>query len=247
MMPKMSVRPLATRNSVSPYCTLFNTWMRNICKSILHPTEFRRVDRRASAEANAARRYATLREAVRYASRDVRSAHRAAASRIGERLRREADRVVLAVFDLAQIEILHDIVRGGQRDLAAGAVDFRGGHRLDELRALGDVAVYGFHPDREELRRVVALHRVHVGLAVVGLGVGEAERGIARSLQVVGVMQRREQPVGRRALRLERAIGEESRSEERNLVLEPRRGVVLDELDRAAAGEERVDALRFER
>ena len=34
MMPNTSVRPLATRNSSSPYCTPFSSWIRKVPKSI---------------------------------------------------------------------------------------------------------------------------------------------------------------------------------------------------------------------
>ena len=43
------------------------------------------------------------------------------------------------------------------------------------------------------------------------------------------------------ALRLQHALGEESRAAERKFVAQPGSGVVLDELHRAAAGEERAD------
>ena len=39
MMPKISVRPLATRNSSRPYCTPFNTWINKIHKSIHCPPD----------------------------------------------------------------------------------------------------------------------------------------------------------------------------------------------------------------
>jgi hypothetical protein len=34
MMPKISVRPLATRNSSSPYWTALRHWIRKVAKSI---------------------------------------------------------------------------------------------------------------------------------------------------------------------------------------------------------------------
>ena len=64
---------------------------------------------------------------------------------------------------------------------------------------------------------------------------------LLRRVEVVGVVQRRQHALRRRALRLERAVGEEARAVQRDRLVEARRGVVLDELDRAAAGEERVD------
>ena len=36
MMPKISVRPLATRNSSSPYWTAFRHWIRKVARSIRH-------------------------------------------------------------------------------------------------------------------------------------------------------------------------------------------------------------------
>ena len=53
-------------------------------------------------------------------------------------------------------------------------------------------------------------------------------------------MQRRQHALRRIALRLERAVGEEAGAVQRDRLRQSGRRVVLDELDRAAAGEERV-------
>src|ERR1041385_1239398 len=98
MMPKISVRPLATRNSSSPYCTLFNTWIRKISRSTLRP----RQDCAASSGAKPA--LLRRRESARHAFRDALTTHCAPASGIGERLRGQTDGLVLAVLDLAQVE-----------------------------------------------------------------------------------------------------------------------------------------------
>src|SRR5881396_1458928 len=108
MMPKMSVSPLATRNSSSPYWMLFNTWIRKICRSIWNASfnenaastgaqrrvqrgESVRHDRRdALTEFNAARWYVAP-------PGDAPSTHRAATPWIGKRLRGEADGFVLPV------------------------------------------------------------------------------------------------------------------------------------------------------
>src|SRR4051812_518951 len=46
MIPKISVRPLATRNSSRPYWTAFRHWTRKVARSKNHPQR-RRAKRRA--------------------------------------------------------------------------------------------------------------------------------------------------------------------------------------------------------
>src|SRR5207253_3083886 len=196
MMPKMSVSPLATRNSSSPYWMLFNTWIRKICRAIWNASfnenaastgAQRRVQRGESVRHDLRDVLTRVQrgESVRHKPRgaltefnarwyvappgDAPSTHRAATPWIGKRLRGEADGFVLPVLDLTQIEVLHHVVRRRERDLAARAVDLGRGHRPEEQLALADVAADGPQPEAEELRRVIALHRVDVRLAAVGL------------------------------------------------------------------------------
>ncbi|MNC57749.1 hypothetical protein D3C75_1074290 [compost metagenome] len=60
-------------------------------------------------------------------------------------------------------------------------------------------------------------------------------------------MQGGQQAVGRLALGGQGALGEEARTEQRDLVLEAGRGVVLDELGGTAAGEEHEHRIGLER
>ncbi|MNS79852.1 hypothetical protein D3C72_1135150 [compost metagenome] len=60
-------------------------------------------------------------------------------------------------------------------------------------------------------------------------------------------MQRRLQPLRGIALRFQRAVGQEARAVQRDLVLQSCPGPVLDELDRAAAGKEHEHGIRLER
>src|SRR5215470_16132418 len=232
MIPKISVSPLATRNNNSPYCTLLSTWIRKIGRSI-----------KVSRCNKTPRGPALLRPSNAAGQRVVNLselAHRATAPGIGQRLCCKANGLVLAVLDLAQIEVLHHVVRRRERDLAARAVDLCGSHRAGQQCPLRDVAIDRTQSDTQQLRRIVALDRVDVRLAAIRFGVGEPEGGVARCVEIVGVVQRGEQALGSRALRIESPVGEKARSEQRNLVLESRSGVILDELDCTAASEECV-------
>ena len=127
-----------------------------------------------------------------------------------------------------------------EADRAARAVDLRVSMRRSICVARADVAARPrVEPDVEQRRRVVALHRVDVAVLVGLLLERVEERLVRRVVEVVGVVQRGLDAVRRLALRLDRAVGEEARAVERDRVLQPGRRVVLDELHRAAAGEER--------
>src|SRR6185503_12358147 len=68
-----------------------------------------------------------------------------------------------------------------------------------------------------------------------------------RKVEAVAVMECREQALRRLALRIQRTVGEEARPDQRDRLVETRGGVILDELDRAAAGEKRVDDVGLQR
>src|ERR1043165_10048679 len=94
-MPQISVRPLATRNSNSPYWIAFGHWTRKTATLI-----------------GSAAQPAVAREARQ------RSLHVASLRRIRERLHGDAFVAILGADDLAQIDVLHRVVRLRQRDSA---------------------------------------------------------------------------------------------------------------------------------
>src|SRR6185437_11471774 len=149
-MPKISVNPLATRNSSSPYWTAFRHWTRNIAKSI----EVARCDRRRPITVAPGRRAQRIARVL---------LHPAAWRRIGERLDRDAFDPVLVADDLAQVDVLHRIVRLRQRERPARAVDMCAFDRGDELLAPGDIALHRGESRVQHLRGVITLHGVHVG------------------------------------------------------------------------------------
>ena len=65
-------------------------------------------------------------------------------------------------------------------------------------------------------------------------------------VEIVGIMQRGLDAVGGLALRRDGAVGEEARAIKRDRLVQARRRVILDELDRAAAGEEREHRIRLQ-
>src|SRR6185312_10120047 len=106
MMPKISVSPLATRNSSRPYCTALRHWTRNVAMSIgmgIRGAGARR--RRAKGRVAPDSRPANATSRGRPCSWEM--LHRAAGRRIGERLHRDADDHVLRAGDLAQVDVLH--------------------------------------------------------------------------------------------------------------------------------------------
>src|SRR6188472_2881035 len=128
-MPKISVSPLATRNSSSPYCTAFRHWTRKTAKSMDHP--------RKVSLASLARYFARARLPPPSRKRPFdggavngrRDLHLAAGRRLRERLDGDAFELVLRSDDLAQVNVLHRVVRLRQRERAARAVDARLLHR----------------------------------------------------------------------------------------------------------------------
>src|SRR5882672_11504548 len=125
MIPKISVRPDATRNSSSPYCSEFRHWMRKVARS-MQVTKAKSKAQQAKERSAASAHPATPKDPAppvrRVAPLGGRSAatgglhpggyipgatsrglHPAAARRIAQCLRRHADQLVLLAFDLAQV------------------------------------------------------------------------------------------------------------------------------------------------
>src|SRR5579885_2536260 len=110
MMPKTSVRPLATTNSRSPYCTPFSTWIRK--KTTL--------SMRNQGDDIASNGMPGLEPGIRMdrrgePGRDERVrgkralGHRAADVGVRERLDGDAHVLVLEPFDLAQVHVLQRV------------------------------------------------------------------------------------------------------------------------------------------
>src|SRR5258708_28830310 len=97
------------------------------------------------------------------------SSHLAAGRRIGKGCRRDADIGVLAVADLAQINVLHRVLRGGERHRPARAVEFGAAHGGVERLRRREVALDCFETDPEHGRGVITLHRIHIRFGAVVL------------------------------------------------------------------------------
>ena len=104
----------------------------------------------------------------------------AAARRIGDVLHRHADDLVLLAFDLAQVDVVDRRVGLGERKGAARAVELRRFHCPHDVGTFRQVTLDGVGARDQQLRGVVALDRVYVGLDLVRLHVGRAERRVLR-------------------------------------------------------------------
>ena len=82
---------------------------------------------------------------------------------------------IVVALDLTQIDVLHRIMTGRQTEFAARAVDLSAAHAGDHLVLLLDVAAGGFQARCQQLRSVVALHGIDVGIDLVCLGEIQAE------------------------------------------------------------------------
>src|SRR3989344_5812929 len=166
------------------------------------------------------------------------SAHAAAGTAVGQGLGGNANHIVFLVLDAAQVDVLHGVVCLAHRPLAARAVDGGAFHRLDDGSLGGQVALDGVGALHQQKAGVVALYRVHIGLAAEGLGVFQAELLVARCVQRVAVVHGRDDAFGSGAGSVQHAFCEEARAVQRNLVLEACGRIVLDELGSTAAREE---------
>jgi hypothetical protein len=121
-------------------------------------------------------------------------------------------------------------------DGPAWAVEFGGPQGLVEIGLVLDVALDGVEPEGQQLGGIVALHGIDIRITSGLVLEGSAEAGVLGVVEPVAVVQSRFHPLGGRALRFERAFGEKARAAQRHL--QAGRGVLLDELNGAAAGEE---------
>src|SRR5678816_2276736 len=115
MIPKISVRPLATRKSSRPYWTALRHWTRKVAVSIV---PLRARDARWRERPPRAR---------------PPGLELAAARRVGERLHRHRAELVVVALDLAQVDVLHRVAGRREGELAARAVDRALPHRGGEL------------------------------------------------------------------------------------------------------------------
>ena len=90
---------------------------------------------------------------------------------------------------------------GDMADRAARAVDLGGAQRLVEVGLVLDVALDGLEADGQQLRRIVALHGIDVGVAAGLVLEGLAEGGVLGIVEAVAVVQRRLDALGGGALR----------------------------------------------
>src|ERR1035438_9130640 len=134
MIPKISVKPLATRKSSRPYWTALRHWTRKVARSSALPQ---------CPGPAAASGIATL-------SRG--RSELAAARRVGERFHGDGAELVVVALDLAQVDILHRVAGGRERELAARAVDHGLVHGRGELVALREIAVHRLQAVAEDLR-----------------------------------------------------------------------------------------------
>src|SRR5262245_54096239 len=74
----------------------------------------------------------------------------AARAGVGEVLDRDAGDLVQAAARLAQIDVLHDLLRLREADRTARAVDPGLAHRLVQRGLVVEVALHGFEPDAEQ-------------------------------------------------------------------------------------------------
>src|SRR4051812_26228539 len=232
-MPKTSVRPLATRNSTSPYCTPLSSCTAKVARSMQAPGEatrsgvlpsplWRGVWGWGSEYAALSRTHVdSLPNPPPQGRRNERAEPGlrrgpAAQRRVGERLMRDRDVAIEPALRLAQIDVLHHVVRLGEADRPARRIDLGGLHGGEHLVTRRDVALHGGEPDLEQLARVKALHRIDVAI-LAGLLLEAREKGlVGRIVEVVGVMQRGLDAFGVRPLSRQRAVGEEARPIERD-------------------------------
>src|SRR5688500_13468906 len=173
-MPNTSVSPLATRNSTIPYCTPFSSWTAKLARSM---RRIPKSERRG-------------RDGLALQTRLCSGRHAAAERRIREIGVSDRDVAIQAALHLAQIDVLHGVVRLGEAQGAARAVDLGGRHGGDHLRARRGIALHGIEADAEQRAGVVALHRIDVA-DLAGLLLERREEGLVdRIVEIVRIMQR---------------------------------------------------------
>src|SRR5438046_596462 len=111
MIPKISVSPLATRNSSRPYWTAFRHWTRKVAKSNRSSrwSEVQRTTAQATPKdpASPVRWVAPL--GGRSAATGGLHLHLAAARGVGQCLDRDRLELVVVALDLTQVDVLHRV------------------------------------------------------------------------------------------------------------------------------------------
>ena len=182
MIPKISVRPLATRNSSSPYWTAFRHWTRE------------------GGEIRGARSQRLRALQPRPGSASAFTA---------------TPRYSLFSFaaHLAQVDVLHRVVRPPRRERAARAVDRRLLASPRRSRLALATSPFTGQPDARASapRRSPAPRRRR--RSACRPGVARRKALSSRHVQAVGVVQRGEAACAVSALRFQRAVGEEAGAE----------------------------------
>src|SRR5262245_9601891 len=108
--------------------------------------------------------------------------------RIGEGFVRDADELVFAADDFAQVNILNRIMRFRHRPGAARTIDFGLLHSGSYFFALANIAFDSVEPGSEQQTGIVALHGVDVGSESVSFIISAAEVAVAFGVQSIGVV-----------------------------------------------------------
>src|SRR5204863_2460566 len=102
-------------------------------------------------------------------------------------------------------------------DRTTRALELGGTHGLVETRFVLDVAIGRLETQGQQLRGVVTLDGVDVGIAAGLVLEGPAEADVLRVVEPVAVVQPSLDALGSGALRFERTLGEEPRAAQRCL------------------------------
>src|SRR6266446_6768615 len=167
MMPKMSVRPLATRNSSRPYWTLLRIWISHSTAWPGRSCETQEIHSRQKKKRG-------LRTPLSIPYGRLGS-QLAAARRILERLPRDADHLIGVALDASQVDILNRVVRPRHRPHAARAVDLDLLQRVVQSLLVAEAALDRGEPAAEEQRGIVTLDGVYIRLHAVLLAVRVTE------------------------------------------------------------------------
>src|SRR6185437_470166 len=164
MMPKISVSPLATRNSSRPYCTLLRIWISHSTARV-HHARLATTHSLHKKEAGTTAPAGIAREQV------LGSGHPAAARRVFQRFPCDADHLVRIALDAAQVDILDRIVRLRHRPGPSRAVDLDLFQCAVQRLPVAEAALDRVEAAMEQQCGVVTLHGVDVGLDAVLLAV----------------------------------------------------------------------------